>query len=462
MRLPNQIERKHEFSLPELPVARGAEHDLAVPRATRVVLALLAAAATGLSAYLAWLSFTGASVAGCDAGGAFDCDHVLATRWSSWLSVPIALPAVAIYGSILAVVAFLSPRVPRGVRRAAWWIVLGLSATAALAAVWFVGLQVLYIGHFCWPCLATHTCGLLLAATAWYAATVGSRRADANVPPRKWIAAAAGALLVAVLVAGQAVYEPPTFRIDRGESHVAVVEAQGSPERADAEPHGDPSTQQRERAAGAASPETPRSAQKPALSRILKLRNTSITLDAYEHPILGSPDAEHVIVKVFDYTCHHCRDQHFQLEETREILGNRLAILVLPTPMNGKCNPFAPPKSDGPTAHACLYARLAVAVWRIDRAKFAEFHHWLFEPETPPPIDDARKKARSLVGEAAIRLFDDGVEPIAQIEQYTKLYGALGSGKIPKLVDERMIIDGRFQSGKQIVEVLEEQWKLPR
>lgn len=456
MRLPNQVERNHELSRRGLPVGRGAGHDFAPSLAIRVALALLAAAAAGLSAYLAWLSLTGGSVAGCDAAGAFDCDHVLATRWSSWLGVPIALPAAAVYGSILAAAGFLSPRVPAGVRRAAWWIVLGLSATAALAAMWFVGLQVLAIGRLCWPCLATHACGLALAATAWATAIAGPRRGDGDVPAANWMPAAAGLVCVGVLVGGQLAYEPPTFRIDRDETPVAAAEApanslassQGAEDKAST-----PST-----AAG----ETAHTAQKPALSRILKLRNTTMTLDAYEHPILGSPDAEHALVKVFDYTCHHCRDQHFQLEEARAILGSRLAILVLPTPMNGKCNPFAPPKSDGPTAHACLYARLAVAVWRTDRAKFAEFHHWLFEPETPPPVEEARNKARALAGEAALRLVDNSPEPIAQVDVYTKLYGALGGGKIPKLVDEHTIIDGRFQSGKQIVEVLEEQWKMPR
>jgi protein-disulfide isomerase len=343
--------------------------------------------------------------------------------------------------------------------------VLLLTAAAALAAVWFVGLQVLEIGSLCWPCLATHTCGLLLAATAWSTAYFACRgeREPAAIPNRA--AAGISVVLIGVLIGGQLVYEPPTFRIDRDDSRLAAAGGDESQAANSADVHAI------EAAAAANAVPMPtgdslhnssHTAQKPPLSRVLRLRNTAMTFDAYEHPILGSPDAEHVIVELFDYTCTHCRKQHFQLEEAREHFGERLAVLVLPCPMNGKCNSFAAPTSDPPHAYACIYARLAVAVWRMDRAKFAEFHHWLFEPESPPSVENARNKVRELVGEAGIGLADNSTEPIQQVEKYTNLYGSLGRGKIPKLVDEQMIIDGRFRDGKQIVEVLEEQWKLAK
>lgn len=418
----------------------------------RVLISLLAAGATGFAAYLTWLSMTGDRVAGCGGDGAFDCDHVLSTRWSTWLGVPIAIPAVAVYGAILASIGFLSPQVPLVVRRAAGFVVLLLSAIAACAAVWFVGLQVFAVGRLCWPCLATHACGIVLAATAWRTTILASRRGVESVPTRRWIAGAASLVCAGVLVGGQLAYEPQTFRIDRDSSPVASANGESaSGESGKADVAASAST-----ASGGA---TNHSAQKPVSSRIIKLHKTHMTFDVYEEPLLGSPDAEHVIVKLFDYTCTHCRDQHFQLEEARKEFGNRLAIMVLPSPNNGRCNPFADVHPDGPQAFACSYAKLAVAVWRTDRTKFAEFHHWLFEPETPPSVDEARKKARELVGEAAIHMVDNSAVPIEQIERYTNLYGSVGRGKIPKLIDEQMIIDGRFQNGRQIIEVLEEEWR---
>jgi protein-disulfide isomerase len=166
-----------------------------------------------------------------------------------------------------------------------------------------------------------------------------------------------------------------------------------------------------------------------------------------------------VIVEMFDYTCHYCRDQHAQLEEARQHFGDRLAILAFPTPLNGRCNSFVPPLADGPHQFACNYARLAVSVWLADRTKFAEFHDWLFKGDEPPPLEAARTKVRALVGQKGLDLAENSAESIQQIEQYTNLFGALNGGKMPKLIDEHMLIDGRFRDGKQMIEVLEEQWK---
>ncbi len=454
MRLPSQIERLSRHR------GDGSADAAWCSLSARGLLSLLAAAALGFSAYLAWLSFNGGTVAGCDAGGVLDCDHVLSTRWSTWLGVPIALPAAMVYASILSAVWFLGPAVPSAVRRVAWPIVLALTALAALAAMWFVGLQVLVIGRLCWPCLATHGSGLLLAGTAWAVAWLASSRAGASLGRSAIVTSGIALVATGVLVGGQLAYEPPSFRIDRDESPRV---ARADKPAADDGSHGTNSLGAASHDADAAGTgPTQRRAEKPALSRILRLRNTAMTFDAYEHPILGSPDAEHVIVKLFDYTCAHCRDQHFQLEEARQLFGGRLAILVLPVPMNRYCNPHATASGSGPHAQACLYARLAISVWQTDRTKFAEFHHWLFEPETPHPIDDVRKRVGEVAGSAAIELYDQSVEPRQAIESYTSLYGSLDKGKIPKLVDEHFVIDGRFRDGQQIFDVLEEQWKTTR
>ncbi|MEX2185864.1 MAG: vitamin K epoxide reductase family protein [Pirellulales bacterium] len=421
--------------------------------ATRALLALLAATALGFSAYLAWLSLSGGTVAGCNGEGAFDCDHVLTTRWSTWLGVPIALPAAMIYGSVLATVWFLGPSVPTTVRRVAWTVVLTFTAAAALAATWFIGLQALVIGHLCWPCLATHGSGLLLAAAAWAAVFIAARRVGTPLGGSAFVAGGIALAATGVLVGGQLAYEPPTFRIDRGESPRVADANKSSVADAAAKSSTDPQPN------GSAGASSERTAQKPPLSRILHLHKMTTTLDAYEHPILGSPDAEHVIVKLFDYTCHHCRDQHFQLEEARRHFGDRLAIVVLPTPMNRACNAFVSDSGSGPRAQACVYALLAVAVWQTDRTKFEAFHHWLFEPETPRPIDDVRARVREIVGQAGIDRADNSLEPRQAIEKYTNLYGSLGKGNIPKLVDANFVIDGRFRDAQQLVEVLEEEWK---
>jgi uncharacterized membrane protein len=455
MRLPNQIQSSRDIGAPSASDGRSAS----IPIWFRAAMAILAAAATGFSGYLAWLSLTGDSVVGCGGGGTFDCEHVLATRWSTWFGVPIAMPAVALYGSILAAIGFLSPIAPAGVRRIAWWIVLGLSAIAGLTAVWFVGLQVFAVGRLCWPCLATHSCGISLAILAWSALLWASRR-DADLPSAKWVAAAGSFAAVAVLVGGQLVYEPQMFRIDRDESPIAAADGEDAKHKTNGDVQEKSSASNADSTNPSAVGDPTHTAQKPPLSRPIKLRNTDKTFDVYEHPILGSPDAEHVIVEMFDYTCHYCRDQHAQLEEARKHFGDRLAVLTFPTPLNGRCNSFVPPLSDGPHEFACNYARLAVSVWLADRTKFAEFHEWLFTGKEPPPLKEARAKVQELVGQKGIDIADNSPDPIHQVEQYTNLFGALNGGKMPKLIDEHMLIDGRFRDGKQMIEVLAEQWKL--
>jgi uncharacterized membrane protein len=457
MRLPSEIARstrppaRDALSLQRTDAGGG----LSIP--ARGVLALLAAAAFGFSTYLAWLSFTGGTVAGCDASGAFDCDHVLTSRWSTWLGLPIALPAAMVYATVLGVVWFLGPNVPAAVRRAAWWITLALSGIAALAGLWFLGLQLFAIGSFCWPCVATHTCGIVLAAAVWTRGHFASRREQLPSTRSAMLAGVASISLLATLVVGQLAHEPDMYRIDSAD---APPVASGS-ESDTGESQTPEKIESQRTPNGTAQPavELAHSTQKPALSRIVKLHKTKTTFDAYEHPVLGSPDAEHVVVKLFDYGCHHCREQHFQLEEARKLLGSRLAVLVLPVPMNRSCNAFAPVVTSGPQMQSCVYARSALAVWRTDRTKFADFHHWLFEPEKPRSSDEVRTHVQEIAGAAAVALADNSLDVRKQIEEYAKLYDALGRGKIPKLVGPTFLVDGRFRDGKQLAEVLEGQWQ---
>ena len=47
---------------------------------------------------------------------------------------------------------------------------------------------------------------------------------------------------------------------------------------------------------------------------------TEIVLESGEFPVLGPPDAPHLVVVLADYTCPHCRKLHGMLTEARRIL----------------------------------------------------------------------------------------------------------------------------------------------
>lgn len=198
-------------------------------------LAVVSAIGLGISVYMTWIGLTGSTVAGCD-GGLFNCDHVLTSRWSKFLGIPVGLPAAGLYTGLLVLLALIGRTHWRGKRErvhsgepksiepksgelrsgepsldrpaaAAWRLVSLLSWTAGLAALWFLGLQIFVLGHLCVYCVIAHSCsltvwGLVQFAYPW----------ETSVQTKN---ALIGATMVGILIAGQALGKPPqTFRIE--------------------------------------------------------------------------------------------------------------------------------------------------------------------------------------------------------------------------------------------------------
>ena len=91
-------------------------------------LALVALVAAG---YLSWASSSdGAVVCG---SGALDCEAVLQSRWSHWFNVPVSVPAVSLYATMLMAMAFIGPAAAPRLRRAAWGLLTVLMVVAMLA-----------------------------------------------------------------------------------------------------------------------------------------------------------------------------------------------------------------------------------------------------------------------------------------------------------------------------------------
>ena len=178
------------------------------------------------------------------------------------------------------------------------------------------------------------------------------------------------------------------------------------------------------------------------------------TVDVVQTPILGSPDAQTIVIEMFDYTCHHCRQLHHYMQEARERYGTQMAVALLPNPMNKSCNQYV--QVDQP-AHreACHYARLALAVWNTAPDEFAGFHEWLMEPKEIPTVEQARDKAARLIGRTALNEALADKKIAAQIEANGLIYHQAGHGQIPKLMNERFVVSGPPSSAEQLFEVLE-------
>jgi hypothetical protein len=193
----------------------------------------------------------------------------------------------------------------------------------------------------------------------------------------------------------------------------------------------------------------------PQRQRIISLLDRKAEIDIYQHPILGSPEARHVVVKLFDYTCPHCRVMHGHLQAARQQFGPDLAIVMLPVPMNSSCNQFVL-RTDAKHVEACELAKLALAVWGADAARFEAFDAWLFAPDHPPTAVQARAKAVELVGEAALNRELGDWRLGDRLAIGVKLYHLAGQGAIPKvLVPPSGMIRGRVESRGEVLQFLQ-------
>lgn len=426
---------------------------------------LASSAALISSAYLAWSSFTASPVAGCSAGSVFDCSHVLHSRWSTVLSIPVSVPAMAIHSMILGMLCWgaTSARVSRF-----RWRVIGFAALlAGGASIWFTGLQVFALGHLCQYCLVAHAGGLVVAVAFLLCRPVSKHAL-------KWVTlAAAGSL--AGLIGLQFASEPPqTFEvIDYSISPPAVIDSAADDGEIGADDLFAPPTSAHlqssfhldiERFQSQALPQIIRAMVNPATLLTAQvstapekakptatiLNGVKLHTDAW--PLVGDPDAKMVFVELFDYTCPHCRETHTSLTAARKHFGDDLAIMALPVPMDSSCNSTV---RSTPAAHreACDLAKLAIAVWLVDHVKFAEFHDYLFD--SAPSYADAMKHAATVVDQEKLEAVLQGSVPGDYISKHVSLYKRAGSGTIPKLLFPRTTTVGAVTSPQAMIDMID-------
>jgi uncharacterized membrane protein len=283
------------------------------------VLRLVLLLALGIDSYLAWVSLSGGAVAGC--GPASACHTVLSTRWAYWLGIPVSIPALLVYSCMLAASFWLSPHRSAYEQLRAWQVLVPGAVAIAGAGLWFIALQVFVIKAICPFCMTAHGCallaaGLLLSHLPSHAARqhVGAseelrpsnREQRRNLPRQNKSAGAArketspptpalngpsllsrarvfqlslGALAgVALLIVGQLLHQPKQYQ--------TVAVAAGIKTNAPA----------------------------PSV-RLFQVFDGEFELNLDEVPLVGRPDAPRVMVSLFDYTCHFCRELHGPLRK---------------------------------------------------------------------------------------------------------------------------------------------------
>ncbi|MFM8475464.1 MAG: vitamin K epoxide reductase family protein [Planctomycetaceae bacterium] len=419
----------------------------------------------GISLYLAWSALQMQPVLGCGGGEVVDCGHVLNSEWSKVAGVPVSIPAVALYGCLLALLSFARRPAPAAFQRLLWTFLGCGFLTAGLAAVWFISIQVGVLRHICPWCMGAHACSLALAGIALF-------RAPLTTAVKQQVGA------IAVLAAGflaaiqlgteppEPVFIPAAEQPSEGGSDSEIFAPPGdaelfAPPTARQVPPSGPtnllpmlgfvvpsfrsvlaggfvtagdegadSAAANTDEAGTAS-EAPQAVAAPAARVVdisLGASRRPVQLNVNDWPLVGSPDAKCVFVELFDYTCSHCRANHAAITAAMSANGVDAAMIALPVPLNSNCNRFTSSNHAG----ACELSELAVAVWRCERKHFPTFHSWMMAaPRTPAA---ARGYADSLVGQQVLaNALASGV-PAQFISRHVALYDKAGRGSVPKLL----------------------------
>lgn len=431
------------------PTARPGPSKPAASTPGLLAARVLLGAALAISAYLAWLSLSHGTPVGC--GPESDCDRVLGSRWARWFGIPVSLFAV----SIDALTLWATWQVGRGSRpgqTAPGWRVVLVGAWLILgAAAWFVGVQAAGVG-WCPYCLAAHAAGglgavlLLREARQVSALAAGAGLQTAGL--------ALGAL--AVLIGGQVLHRPATGRELKGfaaatnlpaatSSAPATMAAAGAAPASNAAPAATPAVPSAKPAA-AGPVFTPGGVPVERMQRPFLFYEGMAAVDMLDVPVVGSPTNPAVMISLFDYTCHHCREMHPLLEEAQRTFSNRLAIVSLPMPLDASCNRTM---TRTPPSHtnACEYARLGLMVWRANPARHAQFDHFLMTGANPPGIAAAVARAVALVGtnDMARAAKDPWVEERLQFS--LALYEAAyrkGQGRMPQMIVGRNVAVGTY------------------
>ncbi len=484
-----------ESSLRSLLLSIDISNSVASKEITNAVslvwtLRILSANAVGLSIYLAWVAFTSGKVAGCG-GGVFDCSPILRSKWSTLFGVPVSVPAIVLYATVLGLL-----MVPSTLNRIAdlRWLLISVAAfSAGLGALWFIGLQFLWLRHLCPYCLGVHACGLVMAGLiAW--------KAPAGRSMTRRLAALA-ILPVGFLVVSQILMqERENFELIKHDpGNAEFVPASTIPQSGNSKTneHADQifesplfespitdnksayqlhnalqlrmgivallnhsvwlSCQTGSPSAGQAS----KKSQHTELGDSSKRRTTKIlndvALDVGQWPLLGKPDAKYVIVEMLDYTCQHCQNTHAAIRGAMDKYGDELAIVVLPIPLNASCNAYVK-ITHAQHSESCQLAKVAIAVWHLEPEKFGEYHNWLFESKATYAV--ALNHATQVVGEDRLRKELQSNVPSDYIAKTVELYRRAGAGAVPKILFPRTSAVGEMRSASTLISLIEKELRM--
>jgi uncharacterized membrane protein len=380
----------------------------------------LLTAAVLVASYLAYFSLSGGALPGCRPDGG--CGDALSSSWANWLGIPVSVPAVALYVTLLAATFAVPRRLRAWTPRRAWLASLALGTVVLAAASWFIGLQVFVLEQWCTWCTTTHLLASGAAGIVIRQARIAirARQRGSSAKEVRWVTVGALVLAWTMLALGQLAGAQRTR---------AATAAIGPSPSAQAEPEG-----------------------------LIVLHDGKFKLNPAELPLIGPASAKAILVGLFDSTCHHCRETRRVVRRAIERASGRLALISLPMPLDKACNHLVT-RTTKEHAHACEYGALALAVFRANSAAFPAFEDWLFEPVEPPSIEEARNQAMELVGVRALsRALRDpwiGERLVNDIALYeANAHASGGDTRLPQLVIGDTLVQGTIRTPDDVFQLL--------
>ncbi len=163
----------------------------------------------------------------------------------------------------------------------------------------------------------------------------------------------------------------------------------------------------------------------PAKQRLVKFLGGKLTLDTYQHPIIGSPEAPHIAIEMVSYNCPHCRKMYATMQHALQRYGDQVALLILPEPLDKECNRLVT-SPEASHQGECTIAKLCIGIAKLNPSSFATFHDFLMSTkDEPPPMEAIIPRAYVLANRSQLRDLIHGDELTKQLDGYVDLYEQL-------------------------------------
>ena len=383
-----------------------------------LVLMTLIILAIVISIILSWLYFKDSAVPGCGTGSS--CDQVLSSRWSSLAGiVPVSGLALGTYLAMFVTSLNIRSSIEFSIRYLSWNLLLILAGAIIGSAVWFTILQKWIIESFCIYCMTAHITGLLISTLIIYRIV---KERDIAKKERLLIKPIR---IVGLILAGLSI-----------SGIVALIQINDTP---------------------------------IAIKQKIDQHDLHTQIDDKNAPKIGSPDATHKVLLLFDYQCAHCQKIHFMLNAAVQQYNGELAFVLMPTPLDNRCNPFVPSETKTFNNSSEL-ARIGLAVWQANPTLFFEFENWMFTFDSgnswhPRSPEAAMVKAAELVGAEMLEtaLADPWIDQYLQTG--IQLFGQTlqnSRGGIPKMMYGSKWIIPEPYDANDLVGILQKSLGIPK